>query len=137
MKIQGSIWKEGKYWAVHCPALQADTQGKSRKDGLEMMKDWVQSMLDDPSYKVEVELTGDDSFSISVQDPSPIMALIVQRARASSGMTLDQLAKKLGLKSRSNAAHYETGKHAPSLAKAQDILDALGFDLEISVRRRA
>ncbi len=52
MQLRGKVWKVGKFWAINCPALLADTQGISKKDALDMMEDWVKTMLDNPKFGV-------------------------------------------------------------------------------------
>jgi hypothetical protein len=41
MELEGRIWKDGKFWLVEIPILDAMTQGKSRKDALRMIEDAV------------------------------------------------------------------------------------------------
>lgn len=41
MEIEGKIWKDGKFWLVEIPALDAMTQGRTRKEALNMAKDLV------------------------------------------------------------------------------------------------
>lgn len=137
MMLKGRVWKDGRFWLIACPSLDAMTQGHTKREAFAMIVDWIKTALDQPDFQVEVLPDEGEAFFLRFADAKPILGLMIERARASSGMTLDEVAKKLGLKSRSNVKHYETGKHAASIAKAQEILDAMGFDLEISVRRRA
>lgn len=133
MQLKGKVTKVGKYWAITCPALQADTQGTSRKDALAMMEDWVKSMLDDQDFDVKATFTGKDEFVLSVKDAKPIIAMIVARNRNSSGLSLAEISSKLGAKSRNAVHQYETGKHDPSISKLQELVDAMGYDVRIEL----
>lgn len=138
MILSGRVWKAGSAWVIECPALGAVTEGRSKKDALGMMVDWIQSMLDDPAFKVAIAAGKGEEFTMAFDDPRPILGMMIAQARVESGLTLEEVAQRLGLKSRSNARHYETGKHAPTLAKAQEILGALGYDIRIDlVKKRA
>lgn len=44
MEMEGKIWKDGKIWLVEIPALDAMTQGKTRKEALAMTEDLVVGM---------------------------------------------------------------------------------------------
>jgi len=137
MKLKGTLQKDGRWWIIECPALDAMTQGSSRREALEMMVDWVRTALDKPDFPVEIVAGKGLTFELLVRDPGPVLGLIVQRQRGASGMTLEQLASKLHLKSRSTAKHYERGSNAISVAKLIEILDATGAELEINVKRLA
>jgi hypothetical protein len=133
MQVTGKIWKSGKHWVVHCPTLQADTQGHSQADGLAMMKDWVRTMLDDPSYDFEIEMSAPKKFTMTFTDTSPILALIVQRQRSVAGLTLQDVATNLGKKHRSAAAAFESGKHDTGFETATKLFRAMGFDYRIEL----
>jgi transcriptional regulator with XRE-family HTH domain len=45
----------------------------------------------------------------------------VERNRNTQGLTLQEIANRLGIKGRSAIKQYETGKHDPSFAKAQQL----------------
>lgn len=134
MILTGTMHRVGKYWAIECPAIDAATQGTSKKNALDMMVDWVRSMLDDPEYPIEIMAEGDATFAMRFVDPRGVVGLLVAHARAASGLTLDQLAEKTGKQSRSAVRHYETGKNATSLQKMTEILNAVGYDVEVKVR---
>ena len=44
MEMEGKIWKDGKFWLVEISALDAMTQGKTRKEALAMAEDLVVGM---------------------------------------------------------------------------------------------
>src|SRR6185312_5507096 len=137
MKLSGRLWKDGSYWLIECPALQAVTQGRTKRDALDMMVDWVRTSLDNDEFPVEIMAGPEDTFAMRFADPKPVGGLIIERARNVAGLTLDQLAKSLGVKSRSTAAHYESGKHAITIDKLSEVFEAMGMEIEIDVKQRA
>lgn len=44
MEIQGKVWKDGKFWLIEVPTLDAMTQGRTRKEALFMIEDLVLEM---------------------------------------------------------------------------------------------
>lgn len=136
MQISGRVWKDGKFWVIHCPALDGSTQGFSKKEALDMMVDWVRSMLSDQNYAVEIEARGKDEFVMSFADPRPVLALMFAQLRASKGKTLQEVAAALGSKNHGSVRQYETGKHDPGISKLVALMSALDFDVEIMVRPR-
>ena len=63
MEMEGKIWKDGKFWLVEVPALDAMTQGKTRKEALSMIEDLVFEMVQ-LYFKDEIE----KDFAITVVD---------------------------------------------------------------------
>ncbi len=61
--MEGKIWKDGKFWLVEVPALDAMTQGKTRKEALSMIEDLVFEMVQ-LYFKDEIE----KDFAITVVD---------------------------------------------------------------------
>ena len=136
MQITGKIWKDGKFWITDCPTLDASTQGKSKGDALRMMVDLVQSLVDDKMYQIEMKAIGKDQFTMCFKDVLPIVALIISRSRGASNKTLNDLAKEVGLKSPNSIHQYEAGKHDTGVSRLNALLNAMGFDLSITVSRR-
>ena len=133
MQILGSIWKDRKYWVIECPTLDVSTQGDTKKAALQMMVDLVQTMVNDRKYNVSIRIMGKDQFSMTFKNPTPIIAAIIARSRSSSKATLAEIAKAIGSKSPNSVYQYETGKHDPGMQKLNQILNAMGFDIVISV----
>ena len=133
MQIAGRIWKEGKYWAVECPTLDAHTQGTSRRDGLEMIKDWVREMSNAPDLDVEVTLVGDEAFTLAFSDPGPILGLIVAQQRNVAGKTLQEVADEIGNGNRSAIKQAESGRSELGISRLVQILGAFGLDICLTV----
>jgi predicted RNase H-like HicB family nuclease len=137
MQLRGRVFKVGKFWAVECLTLGAHTQGTSKKDALEMMKDWVQSMLDRPDFEFDISPAGGNEFVMSFPDPKPVLGLMINQLRNQAEIPIRDLAKKIGKKSQTSVAQYLNGKHVPGIEVTSTLLGALGYDLEISARPRA
>jgi predicted RNase H-like HicB family nuclease len=45
MEIEGKIWKSKNFWLVEVPSLDAMTQGRTKAEALEMIKDLINEML--------------------------------------------------------------------------------------------
>lgn len=45
MELEGKIWKEKKHWLVEVPALAVMTQGRTRKEALEMIQDAIRETV--------------------------------------------------------------------------------------------
>lgn len=131
MQMRGKVWKDGKFWVIDLPVIGRSTQGFSKKEALYMITDLVKTMLDDPDYEVEAMAEGKDGFVLTVKDPMPLFAFLIKELRAMNGISIAEMARRLGGSSRNNVAQYETGKHEPGLRKFQDMLRVFGCDLEI------
>jgi uncharacterized protein YlxP (DUF503 family) len=133
MQILGDIWKDGMFWVIECPTLDVSTQSETKKGALKMMVDLVQTMVNDRKYNVSISAVGKRGFSMTFKNPTPIIAAIIARSRSSSKATLAEIAKAIGSKSPNAVYQYETGKHDPGMEKLNQLLNAMGFDIVISV----
>lgn len=133
MILSGKLWKEGTHWLIECPALDALTQGFTKKEALEMMTDWVQTALDNPDYKIQISDTSKGAFQMKFDDPKPILGLMVDRAREAAGLTYEEVAKRVGLKSRSGIKTMASGKHDPQFSKIANVLSAIGYEVHIEL----
>ena len=135
MRFQGKLIRDGKWWLAEVPVFAAMTQGRTRKEALEMIADWFLSVVDRKGFAVQVHPTGRDDFELSSKDSRQMIALLLKRQRQHSGLSLAQVAERLGAKSRNAYARYEQGVSVPTVDKLDELLRAIAPDREIVVRQ--
>ena len=64
-------------------------------------------------------------FEIGASDESALTAFLLRRERAKSGLTLAEVARKLGSKSLNTYARYEQGRTVPTVPKLSELLSAV------------
>ena len=126
MRFAGRLTKAGAYWAVEVPILSITTQGKSRGDALEMIADAVESLVNEPDFRAIVYPGPGDDFEIGATDDAALAALLLKRARARSGLTLAEVAVRLGAKSVNAYARYEQGRSVPTIKTLTRLYAAVG-----------
>lgn len=131
MEMEGKIWKDGKFWLVEVPALDAMTQGKTRKEALVMAKDLVFEMVRsyfedeiDKNFSIAVVDYKKNVIGITASDNRLLLALSLRRQREKSGSTVREASKRLGSKSPNAYAQYEQGKTSISVDKYEELLIA-------------
>ena len=131
MEMEGKIWKDGKFWLVEISALDAMTQGKTRKEALGLAEDLVITMAQsyfkdeiDKDFAVTVIDYKKDVIGITVSDNKLLLALSLRRQREKSGSTVREASERLGSKSPNAYAQYEKGKIGISLDKYEQLLMA-------------
>ena len=127
MEIQGNVWKDGKHWIAEVPALDAMTQGRTKKEALEVLKDLVQEML--LSYlkakkDVSVADCKDGIIAVSAKEMNILLALVLIRQRERSGATVREAAERMGSNSPNAYAQYERGMTSVSFEKYEQLLSA-------------
>ena len=129
--MEGKIWKDGKFWLVEVPTLDAMTQGKTRKEALAMIKDLVfemaRSYFGDEikrDFEVTVNDYKKDVIGVSSNDNKLLLALSLRKQREKSGSTVREVAERLGSKSPNAYAQYEKGTIRISLDKYEQLLQA-------------
>ena len=125
MRFTGKIFKDGKFWLAEIPILDLMTQGRTKKETYEMVADMLESMVNKDGFKIEVFKGKREIFEVGASDPKPMVSLLLQRKRELSGLSLAQVATRLGLKSRNTYARYEQGYSVPSVQKLNELLNAV------------
>lgn len=131
MEMEGKIWKDGKFWLVEVPSLDAMTQGKTRKEALSMIEDLVLEMARcyfnadiKKGFAVTVTDYKKDVIGISSSDNKLLLALSLRKQREKSGSTIREAAERMGSKSPNAYAQYERGRIRISLDKYEQLLQA-------------
>jgi environmental stress-induced protein Ves len=85
MRFKGKVWKacdsvhKGKFWLIEVRALDVMTQGHTKREAFEMIADAIETLVDQPGFKVMVYPGKDGDFEISASDPGAIEALSLRR----------------------------------------------------------
>ncbi len=81
-------------------------------------------MVNRRSFHAAVYATGGDSFEIGGNDAAAMVALLLRRRRQASGVSLSEVASRLGVTSRHAYARYERGDAVPTVEKLDALLKA-------------
>ncbi|HEY5565839.1 MAG TPA: helix-turn-helix transcriptional regulator [Gammaproteobacteria bacterium] len=102
-----------------------------------MIADWFVTMVDRKSIVVRIHPTSRDEFEIGSDDSRTMISLLLRRQRHKSGLSLTQVAQRLGARSRNAYARYEQGRSVPTVEKLDQLLKAIAPEREIVVRESA
>jgi len=135
MRFHGRVYREGKFWLAEVPVFNAMTQGRTRKEALDMIADWFETMANRKGFSVDTHQVGRDEFQISSSDARTMVSLLLQRQRQKSGLSLAQAAQRLGAKSRNAYARYERGTSVPTVEKLDELLRAVAPGRDIVLQQ--
>lgn len=131
MEIEGKIWKEGNWWLVEIPSLDAMSQAKTRKEALLMAKDLVKEMMKSyfeeeigRGFRVDVSDDRKNTIFVTTNETKLLMSLSLRRQREKSGSTIKEAAGRLGSKSPNSYAQYERGTTNITIEKFEALLFA-------------
>ena len=122
MRFKGRVWKDRRLWLIEVPILDAMTQGSTRKEAYEMIVDLIITMANKPEFKVSVVPGKSGTFEVTSDDSKTLVALLLRRQRIKNGLSLAEMAKRLGAKSRNSYARYEQGTSVPTVEKLDELL---------------
>jgi hypothetical protein len=125
MKLEGKIWKDGKFWVVEIPGLDLSTQGMTKKEAYMMAGSVVEDVIGKDGFKVKVEILLGNRFTVSSDDATEMVALMLKRQRAKRGLSLMQVAKRMGSTSPNAFGAYEQGKREPSVSTLEKLVRIL------------
>jgi len=133
MRFEGKLTRDGRYWLAEVPLFDAMSQGRTRKEALEMIADWFETLIDRGDFTAEVHSTG-NRFEIGGSDTAAMIALLLRRRRQATGASLSEIASRLGVASRNAYARYERGNAVPTVEKLDDLLRATAPGGELVLR---
>jgi predicted RNase H-like HicB family nuclease len=125
MRFGGRIIKSGRYWAIEVPILGVVTQGRTKKEAYEMIADAIESLVNKEGFKVDVYPGKGEYFEVYSQDLAAMIAFLLRRQRVRHGLSLAEVAGRLGSKSLNTYARYEQGKSVPTVEKFSQLLSAV------------
>lgn len=137
MELEGKVWKaqKGAWWLVEVSFLNVMTQGKTRKEALEMIEDAVRELLLDSypeqinkHFRLQVNLYENGTFGLGATDDKLLFALGLKRQRLLSGSTIRDVSDRLKSRSPNAYARYERGLVRPSIEKYAELLQAANPD---------
>ena len=134
MRVEGRIRRDGKWWAVEVPLLNLFTQGRTKKEAFEMVVDAARLLADDESLEIDLFSMGGESFELGSDDKAAFYGLLLRRQRQAHGLSLRDVAERMGMKSRNAYARYEQGRAVPTIQKFAELLKAVNPKVELVVR---
>jgi len=137
MRFQGRLQREGRFWLAEVPVFDAMTQGRTRKEALDMIADWFVSMVERKGFSIEIHPVGSDTFEATSSDTRAMVSLLLRRQRQKSGLSLAQAAQRLGAKSRNAYARYERGASVPTVEKLDELFRAVAPGRDIVLQQSA
>jgi len=133
MRFAGRVFRVGRYWAVEVPILDVVSQGRTKKDALEMIADAVEALANRSGFKLDVFAGAGEYLEVGSEDQAVLTALLLRRARQRSGLTLAQVAQRLGATSINAYARYEQGRSIPTVEKLSRLFSAVASDRDLVV----
>ncbi len=130
MKIEGKIEKSGKWWAVSVPLLLIFSQGKTKKSALLMIKSAVEELIDVNGFKVHCGPVQANTFSISSNNRTLLMAFILKQQRLKNKKSIKQVTGKLGWVSATSYSRYEQTGSGLTMDKFLQVLSVIDDDTE-------
>jgi len=125
MRLTGCVRKEGTLWLAEVPILDAMTQGRTRRETFRMIADLVETMADTRGFEVQVYPGSQGRFEIGTPDAAALVAVLLRRQREKRGLSLSEVARRLGARSKTSYARYEQGRSVPTVAKLFELLAAV------------
>src|SRR2546427_333605 len=81
------------------------TQGRTRKEALDMIADWMETMVNRPGFRARVYPRGKNEFEISGTNAAAMTALLLRRRREATGASLRDVAARLRVLVRRRDQH--------------------------------
>lgn len=136
MYFQGNLKKDGRFWMIEVPDLDVATQGRTKKEALEMIVDAIEILVNNDKFKVSV-MPGSalNEFLVTANDPAMLVALFLKRQRENKGFSIREVAKRMKYKTHNSYAQFETGKHLPGLEFVDRFLKSVDPDSGILLTR--
>ena len=137
--FRGKVYKEGKFWIIEVPDLDLMTQGHTKEEAYDMLKDLLKTASNRDGFKPDIARFRNDTFLLRGRDEHSemdLIAILLKRQRARAGLSLSDMARLLKAKSKNAYARYEHGDSVPSPIMIEKMLRVMGLTFEMRVRNR-
>jgi transcriptional regulator with XRE-family HTH domain len=135
--IPGEIERKGSWYAALLEPLAAYGQGRTRDAACKALGKSVVEYAADfaplEGFEVEVEDDGESTIYVTSNDATRLVALLLRRQRELQDMSLADVTRVMGAKSRNGWAQYEQGRSDPSVGKLEEMLAVVAPDLTIAI----
>jgi len=126
MKLEGKVFKDGKFWLSEVPILDLMTQGTSKSDAIDMMASAIKDLAEErKGLKISIESTEGQTFVLGTNNPDKLISLILKRQREKEGLSIADVVNRLGFSSRNAYARYETSKVKLSMNKFLELYQTI------------
>jgi DNA-binding XRE family transcriptional regulator/predicted RNase H-like HicB family nuclease len=136
MRLAGRVWREGRHWLAEVPLLDALAQGRTRAEALGMLADLVETMADKAGFSAEAFPGEGEELELGTSDAATLVAVLLRRQREKHGLSLSEVARRLGARSKTAYARYEQGRSVPSVEKLFELLAAVSPRRDFVLRER-
>lgn len=133
MLVEGRIIRDGRWYLAEIPLLDGMTQSRTRKGALAMAADWVRSLAPTSGIEISTRALDGERFVLKCDPPEALVALALRRRREAAGLSLAEVARRIGAKSRNAYARYEQGTSLPTLTKLAELLRAVDPDRDLTL----
>ncbi len=133
MRFAGQVFRVGKSWAIEIPLLDIATQGRTKKEAYEMIADAVESLVNKKDFEIRVFGATGRVFEIGASDQGALTALLLRRMRHKAGLSLEEVAARMGSRSPNSYARYEQGRSVPSVEKFAKLFSAVAPNREFVI----
>ncbi len=137
MRFYGKVYKDGEFWLAEAPILDAMTQGHTRGEAFEMVKDLLETLVNRPAFSVTIHPGEHGDFEVSSTDARALISLFLRRQRERSGLSLSEADERLSAKTRHAYARFERGTSMPSLEKLTELYQAVAPGKDIVIHDSA
>jgi DNA-binding transcriptional regulator YiaG len=134
MRFYGKVYRDGRHWLVEIPLLDAMTQGRTKKEAYAMAADLVESLVGRPGFKAHVYRGKAGELELEGSPTRLLIALALRRQRQASGLSLAQVARRMGARSRNTYARYEQGVSVPTIEKLNELLRVVTSGRDVVLR---
>ena len=134
MRIEGHLWKEGRFWIVEIPALDLMTQGLSKTEAYRVAGTVVEDVVGKDEFKVTVRKSGKDGFVLETNDSLEMISLLLRRQRMKKGISVREASHLMGSNSPNAWGAYEQGKRAPTLDQLERMIRVIDNNSQLVIR---
>lgn len=136
MMVIGRIFREGGGWSAHCDDVGVATQGFTRDEARANLVEAVEQTANRPGLKVDViDLEGETVY-VQANIPWLLAAEVLRHHRQMNGMSIEDVASKIGGEHGAAYEDYEEGRREPSMSTYLELLQTIVPSMTIVVRER-
>lgn len=123
----------GDIWIVRCPILEISGIGP-KNEAMQMLKSAIETAANAPGFCVTLQPPCGFPTEVASNDDAILLGLVLKRQRQKKKLTLLEVAKRMGQRSKNTLLRYERGRSLPTIRQMEKLFNAIGIDHSLTIR---
>jgi DNA-binding XRE family transcriptional regulator len=141
VKIEGILKQSNEHYLAIVPLLDLREVGRSKEELFNKLTNRIAQSLNELSKydkeigEIKIIELNDSGFELNFSNTKLIYAILLKRLRQIEKISQEKVSKSARME-RGSYKQYEEAKREPSVSKFNDLIEAIGYEWTLNIKRK-